>query len=32
MNARQTQVLNRVLDGFEGKLTNVKWAYELSAK
>ena len=26
MNARQTQVLNRVLDGFEGKLTNSKWA------
>jgi Fic family protein len=30
MNARQTQVLNhvleRVLDGFEGKLTNAKWA------
>ena len=26
MNERQTQVLNRVLDGFEGKLTNAKWA------
>jgi Fic family protein len=26
MNARQTQVLNRVLDGCEGKLTNAKWA------
>nr|WP_295774626.1 Fic family protein [Rhodoferax sp.] len=26
MNARQTQVLNRVLDGFEGKLSNAKWA------
>lgn len=26
MNARQTQVLNRVLDGMEGKLTNAKWA------
>ena len=26
MSARQTQVLNRVLDGFEGKLTNGKWA------
>jgi len=26
MNARQTKVLNRVLDGFEGKLTNAKWA------
>ncbi len=26
MNARQTQVLNRVLDGLEGKLTNAKWA------
>jgi Fic family protein len=30
LNARQTQVLNhvleRVLDGFEGKLTNAKWA------
>jgi Fic family protein len=26
MNARQTLVLNRVLDGFEGKLTNAKWA------
>ena len=23
---RQTQVLNRVLDGLEGKLTNAKWA------
>ena len=26
MNARQTLVLNRVLDGVEGKLTNAKWA------
>ena len=26
MNERQTQVLNRVLDGMEGKLTNAKWA------
>ena len=26
MNARQTLVLNRVLDGFEGKLSNAKWA------
>ncbi len=26
MNARQTLVLNRVLDGFEGKLTNARWA------
>lgn len=26
MNARQIQVLNRVLDGMEGKLTNAKWA------
>ncbi len=26
MNKRQTQVLNRVLDGMEGKLTNAKWA------
>jgi Fic family protein len=26
MNARQTLVLNRVLDGMEGKLTNAKWA------
>ncbi len=26
MNARQTQVLNRVLDGFEGKLSNARWA------
>ncbi|MBK9441874.1 MAG: Fic family protein [Comamonadaceae bacterium] len=26
MNARQTTILNRVLDGFEGKLTNAKWA------
>lgn len=26
MNERQTQVLNRMLDGFEGKLTNAKWA------
>ena len=26
MNARQTLLLNRVLDGMEGKLTNAKWA------
>ena len=26
LNARQTLVLNRVLDGMEGKLTNAKWA------
>lgn len=26
MSARQTLVLNRVLDGMEGKLTNAKWA------
>ena len=26
MNERQTKVLNRMLDGFEGKLTNAKWA------
>lgn len=26
MNERQTLVLNRVLDGMEGKLTNAKWA------
>ena len=26
MNARQTLVLNCVLDGMEGKLTNAKWA------
>ena len=26
MNTRQTLVLNRVLDGMEGKLTNAKWA------
>ena len=26
MNERQTKVLNRLLDGFEGKLTNAKWA------
>ena len=25
MNERQTQVLNRVLDGLEGKLINAKW-------
>jgi Fic family protein len=25
-NARQTKVLNRMLDGFEGKLTSSKWA------
>ena len=23
---RQPKILNRVLDGFEGKLTNAKWA------
>ena len=26
LTPRQIQVLNRVLDGFEGKLTNAKWA------
>jgi len=26
LNARQTLVLNRVLEGMEGKLTNAKWA------
>ncbi len=26
LNARQVKVLNRVLDGFEGKLTSSKWA------
>ena len=26
MKQCQTQVLNRVLDGLEGKLTNAKWA------
>ena len=26
MNARQTLVLNKMLDGMEGKLTNAKWA------
>ncbi|SDQ64689.1 Fic family protein [Brevundimonas sp. 374] len=26
MNERQRKVLNRLLDGFEGKLTNAKWA------
>ena len=26
MNERQTQVLNSVLDGMQGKLTNTKWA------
>lgn len=26
VNARQTLLLNRVLDGMEGKLTNAKWA------
>lgn len=26
LNERQVKVLNRVLDGFEGKLTNSKWA------
>jgi len=26
LNERQRRVLNRVLDGFEGKLTTSKWA------
>lgn len=26
MNERQIKVLNRLLDGFEGKLTSAKWA------
>jgi Fic family protein len=26
LNARQIKVLNRLLDGFEGKLTSSKWA------
>jgi Fic family protein len=26
LNVRQVNVLNRVLDGFEGKLTTSKWA------
>jgi Fic family protein len=26
VNERQRKVLNRILDGFEGKLTNAKWA------
>ncbi|MBN3785906.1 Fic family protein [Burkholderia sp. Ac-20353] len=26
MNARQVKVINRLLDGFEGKLTTTKWA------
>lgn len=26
LNARQTKVLNKLLDGFEGKLTTTKWA------
>jgi len=26
LNARQLKVLNRLLDGFEGKLTSSKWA------
>ncbi len=26
MNARQIKILNRLLDGFEGKLTSSKWA------
>lgn len=26
LNARQRKVINRLLDGFEGKLTNAKWA------
>jgi Fic family protein len=26
MNARQIKLLNKLLDGFEGKLTSSKWA------
>jgi Fic family protein len=26
LNERQRKVVNRMLDGFEGKLTNAKWA------
>jgi Fic family protein len=26
LNARQIKILNRLLDGFEGKLTSSKWA------
>jgi Fic family protein len=26
LNQRQRKVINRLLDGFEGKLTNAKWA------
>ena len=26
MNERQSKLLNRLLDGFEGKLTSSKWA------
>lgn len=26
LNARQTKLINRLLDGFEGKLTSSKWA------
>ena len=26
LNARQIRILNRLLDGFEGKLTSSKWA------
>ena len=26
LNARQVKMLNRLLDGFEGKLTSSKWA------
>ena len=26
LNGRQIKVLNRMLDGFEGKLTSSKWA------
>jgi len=26
MNERQTKLVNRLLDGFEGKLTSTKWA------
>ena len=26
MNDRQRKILNRLLDGFDGKMTNAKWA------
>lgn len=26
MNERQIKILNRLLDGFEGKMTSSKWA------